>query len=116
MEYEFVADKLTNNASTTPAGLVAVALAHGIALFVAVAIAANISGGHVNPAVTFGALVGGHITLLRGILYWLAQLIGATVACLLLQFTTGGLVSQLFLPHLIRSLSFFLLFCISEAW
>nr|CAA06335.1 aquaporin-like protein [Picea abies] len=83
--------KLTSDASTTPAGLVAVALAHGLGLFVAVAVGANISGGHVNPAVTFGALVGGHITLLRGILYWIAQLLGAIVACLLLKFTTGGL-------------------------
>jgi len=83
--------KITEGADITPAGLVAIALAHGIALFVAVAIAVNISGGHVNPAVTFGALVGGNITLLRAILYWIAQLLGAVVACLLLRFTTGGL-------------------------
>jgi len=89
-------NKLTDDASTTPAGLVAVALAHGIGLFVAVAVSANISGGHVNPAVTFGAFVGGHITLLRGILYWIAQLLGATVACLLLKFTTGGLTTSVF--------------------
>jgi len=89
-------DKLTSDASTTPAGLVAVALAHALGLFVAVAVGANISGGHVNPAVTFGAFVGGHITLLRGILYWFAQLIGATVACLLLKFTTGGLSTSAF--------------------
>lgn len=88
--------KLTSDASTTPAGLVAVALAHGLGLFVAVAVGANISGGHVNPAVTFGALVGGHITLLRGILYWIAQLLGATVACLLLKYTTGGLTTSAF--------------------
>uniref|UniRef100_A0A804RC56 Aquaporin TIP3.1 n=1 Tax=Zea mays TaxID=4577 RepID=A0A804RC56_MAIZE len=36
-------------------GLVAVALAHALALAAAVGCAANISGGHVNPAVTFGA-------------------------------------------------------------
>ena len=68
----------------TPAGLVSVALTHGLGLFVAVALGANISGGHVNPAVTFSALVDGHVTLLGGILYSLAQLNGATVACLLL--------------------------------
>nr|QLF98840.1 TIP1;2 [Prunus avium] len=45
-------NKLTNDASTTPAGLIAAALAHAFALFVAVSIAANISGGHVNPAET----------------------------------------------------------------
>ncbi|KAL2487834.1 Aquaporin TIP1-3 [Forsythia ovata] len=54
--------KLTDNGSTTPAGLIAASIAHAFALFVAVSVGANISGGHVNPAVTFGAFVGGHIT------------------------------------------------------
>ncbi|KAG6765314.1 hypothetical protein POTOM_029345 [Populus tomentosa] len=89
-------NKLTDSASTTPAGLVAAALAHAFALFVAVSVGANISGGHVNPAVTFGALIGGHITLLRSILYWIAQLLGSVVACLLLKFCTGGLETPAF--------------------
>ncbi|XP_057954182.1 aquaporin TIP1-2-like [Malania oleifera] len=84
-------NKLTNNGSATPAGLIAAALAHAFALFVAVSVGANISGGHVNPAVTFGAFVGGHITLLRSVLYWIAQCLGSVVACLLLKFSTGGL-------------------------
>ena len=70
-----------------------VALTHGFALFVAVSIAANISGGHVNPAVTFGLFVGGHITLFKGILYWIAQLLGAVIGSFLLSFVTGGYVS-----------------------
>lgn len=86
-------NKLTDNAPITPAGLVAAALAYGFGLFVAVSVSANISGGHVNPAVTFGAFVGGNISLLRGIMYWIAQLLGSIVACLLLKFSTGGLVS-----------------------
>jgi aquaporin TIP len=89
-------NKLTDNGSTTPAGLVAASLAHGFALFVAVSVGANISGGHVNPAVTFGAFVGGHISLVRGILYWVAQLLGSVVACLLLKFSTGGLTTSAF--------------------
>lgn len=89
-------NKLTHDGATTPAGLISAAIAHAFALFVAVAIAANISGGHVNPAVTFGAFVGGNITLLRGILYWIAQLLGSTIAALLLKFVTGGLVSFFF--------------------
>ncbi|XP_041026826.1 aquaporin TIP1-1-like [Juglans microcarpa x Juglans regia] len=89
-------NKLTNDSSTTPAGLVAAALAHAFGLFVAVSVSANISGGHVNPAVTFGAFIGGNITLLRGILYWIAQLLGSTVACLLLKFSTGGLTTSAF--------------------
>ena len=87
-------NKLTDDASTTPAGLVAAALAHAFGLFVAVSVSFNISHGHVNPAVTFGAFLGGHINLLRGILYWIAQLLGSTVACLLLKFSSGGLVSN----------------------
>ncbi|KAM1115689.1 hypothetical protein TB2_006210 [Malus domestica] len=89
-------NKLTDSASTTPAGLVAAALAHAFALFVAVSIAANISGGHVNPAVTFGAFIGGHITFVRTILYWIAQLIGAVIACLLLKLATGGMETSAF--------------------
>ncbi|KAG5557725.1 hypothetical protein RHGRI_007843 [Rhododendron griersonianum] len=89
-------NKLTDDGSTTPAGLVVVALAHAFALFVAISVGANISGGHVNPAVTFGAFLGGNITLLRGILYWIAQLLGSVVACLLLKFATGGLETSAF--------------------
>ncbi|GLT25741.1 hypothetical protein SLA2020_008510 [Shorea laevis] len=89
-------NKLTDNGSTTPSGLVAAALAHGFGLFVAVSISANISDGHVNPAVTFGAFLGGNITLVRGILYWIAQLLGSTVACLLLKFATNGMTTSAF--------------------
>ncbi|WOL00794.1 putative aquaporin TIP1-1 [Canna indica] len=84
-------NKLTGGGPTTPAGLIAAALAHAFALFVAVSVGANISGGHVNPAVTFGVFIGGYISLIRGILYWSAQLLGSTVACVLLRYSTGGL-------------------------
>ncbi|GMP69171.1 hypothetical protein CsSME_00028526 [Camellia sinensis var. sinensis] len=89
-------NKLTDNGSATPSGLVAASLAHAFALFVAVSVGANISGGHVNPAVTFGAFLGGNITLLRAILYWIAQLLGSVVACMLLKFSTGGLETSAF--------------------
>lgn len=49
-----------------------------------------------NPAVTFGAFVGGNITLLRGILYWIAQCAGSVVACFLLKFATGGMTTSAF--------------------
>ncbi|KAA8522215.1 hypothetical protein F0562_012888 [Nyssa sinensis] len=52
--------------------------------------AANISGGHLNPAVTFGLAIGGNITILTGIFYWIAQLLGSIVACLLLKFVTAA--------------------------
>ncbi|KAL6506422.1 Aquaporin TIP1-1 [Orobanche gracilis] len=82
-------NKLTGNGPSSPEGLIVASIAHAFALFVAVSVGANISGGHVNPAVTFGLFVGGHITLFRGILYVIAQLLGSVVACLLLSFATG---------------------------
>ncbi|XP_062216799.1 probable aquaporin TIP1-1 [Phragmites australis] len=89
-------NKLNAGGAATPAGLISASVAHAFALFVAVSVGANISGGHVNPAVTFGAFLGGNITLFRGILYWIAQLLGSTVACLLLRFSTGGLPTGTF--------------------
>ena len=84
-------NSLTANAGLDPAGLVAIAVAHAFALFVAVSIAANISGGHVNPAVTFGLVAGGQMTVITGLFYWIAQLLGAVVGSFLLSFVTGGL-------------------------
>ncbi|KAG6549672.1 hypothetical protein Mapa_008651 [Marchantia paleacea] len=69
----------------TSAGLVGIALAHGLAIVITVAATANISGGHVNPAVTFGLMVGGHITIVRGFIYWVGQLVGAFLAAGLLK-------------------------------
>ncbi|KAL5060076.1 hypothetical protein RYX36_031680 [Vicia faba] len=85
-------NKLTDNGAATPAGLISASIAHAFALFVAVSVGANISGGHVNPAVTFGAFVGGNITLLRGIVYIIAQLLGSIVASALLVFVTASSV------------------------
>ncbi|XP_072987876.1 aquaporin TIP1-1-like [Typha latifolia] len=82
--------KLTAGGPSTPTGLIAAAIAYSFALVVAVSVGANNSGGHVNPAVTFGAFVGGNITLIRGLLYWIAQLLGSVVACFLLRVATGG--------------------------
>ena len=78
--------------TNTPGGLVLVALAHAFALFAAVSAAINVSGGHVNPAVTFGALIGGRLSAIRAIYYWIAQLLGAILACLLLRLATNGMV------------------------
>ncbi|XP_020217825.1 probable aquaporin TIP-type RB7-18C [Cajanus cajan] len=82
-------NELTSDAALDATGLVAVAVAHALALFVGVAVAANISGGHLNPAVTFGLAIGGNITLLTGFLYWIAQLLGSIVASLLLSLITA---------------------------
>jgi MIP family channel proteins len=66
------------------AGLVGIALAHGCVLAVMISALGHISGGHFNPAVTFGALVGGKIAVTRSVAYVAAQLIGAVLAGYLL--------------------------------
>ncbi|KAJ8754710.1 hypothetical protein K2173_011125 [Erythroxylum novogranatense] len=82
--------KLTTDAALDPPGLVAVAVAHAFAIIVGIAMAANISGGHLNPAVTFGLAIGGNITILTGIFYWIVQCLGSIVACLLLKYVTSA--------------------------
>jgi aquaporin Z len=62
------------------AGLVGIALAHGLALSIAVSIFAGISGAHFNPAVTIGMLSTGRIAPPLALLYILAQLGGAIIA------------------------------------
>jgi MIP family channel proteins len=65
--------------------LVMVALAHGLAIGLMVAAAGHISGGHYNPAVTIALFIGGKIGLVKGAAYVIAQLLGATVAALILR-------------------------------
>jgi MIP family channel proteins len=44
----------------------------------------HISGGHLNPAVTFGLLCGGQVTLGQAIRYWISQLLGGAAAAFIL--------------------------------
>lgn len=64
------------------AGLVGIAVAHGIALSIAVSIFAGVSGAHFNPAVTAGMMVTGRIAPPLAVSYVIAQLAGATVAAM----------------------------------
>jgi MIP family channel proteins len=65
-------------------GLLLVALANGIGLALAITFAMNISGGHMNPAVTIGMLVTKNIKGLDALAYIIAQVLGATAGALLL--------------------------------
>ena len=60
--------------------LLAVAAAHGIILAVMVTATMNISGGHVNPAITVGMMASNRITPKLGMQYIAAQLAGAVLA------------------------------------
>ena len=84
-------------------GLVGIAAAHGIALAVAVTATMNISGGHLNPAITIGALSLGRIDARKAVLYIVSQLLGAIVAALAIKGLypqMAGQISQFGAPRL----------------
>ena len=65
--------------------LLGIAAAHGLALSIAVSITGPISGGHLNPAVTLAMLATKRIAAGKAGGYIVAQLVGATVAGVLLK-------------------------------
>ncbi|KAM3277178.1 hypothetical protein ACQJBY_045172 [Aegilops geniculata] len=61
----------------TGVGYLGVAWAFGATIFVLVYCTGGVSGGHINPAVTFGLFVGRKLSLVRTVLYIVAQCLGA---------------------------------------
>ncbi len=72
--------------TNSPAGLVGIALAHGLILAVMVSALMRVSG-HFNPAVTLGFLATRRIDVSMAGVYILGQLIGAIVAAYALKLT-----------------------------
>lgn len=86
---------LTSRFGGTSFGVLGIAIAHGLALSIFVTATMNISGGHLNPAVTAGFLVTRRIKLLDAGVYVLAQLVGATIGAFLLKFLFPGDLSRI---------------------
>jgi MIP family channel proteins len=80
--------------------LVAVALAVGLTVAVMMTTFGNASGGHFNPAVTLGLVAAGRLHPLVGVFYWLAQMLAAVMASVLLfgMFGPASLKSALPAP------------------
>lgn len=66
-------------------GIVGIALGYGLAVAIGITAVGHISGGHFNPAVTIGFWVTKKISTLDAILYWIAQLLGTTLAAYFLS-------------------------------
>lgn len=75
------ADFMTNGS----VGLVGIALAHGLTIACFAAATMAISGGHLNPAVTFAMLLAKRISLTNALGYWAGQLAGAICAAALVR-------------------------------
>ena len=71
-------------------GLLGIAFAHGFTVMFIIYAFGNISGAHINPAVTIGILIVGAINLKESILYILVQLLGALFAAYMLTVFFGS--------------------------
>ena len=78
------------------AGLLAVALAHGLTLAVFAYTFGHISGTHINPAVTFGLALNGTVKWSDAFVYWVAQFAGGIAAAFALQAVVGVVNAQAF--------------------
>ena len=84
-----ISSELVVGTPGAPVSLIVVAMAHGLILGVMIAALGAVSGGHFNPAVTFGFVVTGRMSPVTAAIYWAAQLAGAVVAGYLLVGMTG---------------------------
>jgi MIP family channel proteins len=109
------------DAKTQALGHVGVAITFGLVIMVMVYAVGHISGAHFNGAVTFAFALTRHFPWARAAAYWVAQLVGAIVAALLLRTSLGEIASvgatlpsgsqaQSFLWELVKSV--FLMFVI----
>ena len=71
-------------AVTAGGDLVAIALAHGLVIAVMASAVGHISGGHFNPAVTFGFLVARRMDPALAVVYWISQMVGAVLGAVVL--------------------------------
>ncbi len=76
-------------------GLIGVAFAHGLVILALIYTLGPISGAHLNPAVTFGLLIGGEFKLKHAVVYWTAQLLGGALGAWVLCVALGGSESGL---------------------
>uniref|UniRef100_J3KU25 Aquaporin n=1 Tax=Oryza brachyantha TaxID=4533 RepID=J3KU25_ORYBR len=60
-------------------GTLGIAWAFGGMIFILVYCTAGISGGHINPAVTFGLLLARKVSVIRAVMYIVAQCLGGIV-------------------------------------
>jgi len=71
-------------------GVFGVAFAFGLALLAMAYTIGHISGCHINPAVTLGALLARAITPTQAVYYWVAQFVGAAIGGLIIYVITDA--------------------------
>lgn len=79
-----------NSNNDKPDQEVKVALAFGLSIATLAQSLGHISGAHLNPAVTLGLLASCQISLLKAVMYIVAQMLGAAVASGIVYGVTKG--------------------------
>src|SRR6266699_539227 len=85
--------------------VLAVALAHGLTIAAFVSATLHISGGQLNPAVTFGLVCGGHMKWTNALRYRIAQCFGGICAALICRGLFGRAVVVTGTPQLAINLA-----------
>jgi len=57
--------------------LVVISVAHGFAITIMIYSIGEVSGGHINPAVTWAVFITNRMSAIRAVTYWIAQILGA---------------------------------------
>jgi aquaporin Z len=82
-------------AANSVGGTVGVSLAFGFALLAMVYAIGNVSGAHINPAVTLAFVLSKKMSIQTAVYYWVAQVLGALAGGLLLYVATEGADEEL---------------------
>ncbi|XP_059668720.1 probable aquaporin PIP2-5 [Cornus florida] len=83
--YKSQTDPTKNADGCGGVGILGIAWAFGGMIFILVYCTAGISGGHINPAVTFGLFLSREVSLVRAVMYMVAQCLGAICGCALVK-------------------------------
>lgn len=78
-----VANVVLRQTKGEASGWMVITLAWGMAVFVAVAVVASSSGGHINPSVTLALAISGSFPWSQVPIYWAAQMLGAALGAVL---------------------------------
>jgi aquaporin TIP len=86
----FGAGAILQQQATQSVGTTGIAVAHGLAILIGVYAFGHISGAHFNPAISFGMWITRRIGFGKMILYWAAQVLGASLAAWILSIIYQG--------------------------
>ena len=86
----FGAGAILQQQATQSVGTTGIAVAHGLAILIGVYAFGHISGGHFNPAISFGMWMTRRMGMGKMLVYWVAQIVGASLAAGILGYLYQG--------------------------